>query len=418
MPAFVIPCTAGSQPGANFKVKGLGVVGATITNPGAGYMSAPTVAIAASNGSGTGGNGAPAPLNAAATASIAAQSTPAAYAMSLDADDHVYVGWQNAAGNAGANSFVTGYASNGSPLFTSSPSTAYTAPRGSATDTLNHVWIAENNTNTVLGLNTTDGSVFQTVATGAAPFGLAADKANNIWYGTAGIAAQNLFELQQSNSYASATFAPNVPQFGNPVRSIAFDANQNIYVSGYNATTNTGGLFANTGTALAPVYGTYAPVSATLTGANGAGIALDASANAWTATTTGLFELTPGFPGSAPPTFSPSAPLADNAVVPNYVAVDGAGSIWITNNSLTTAPVQSINQYIPATATANSYSPCYAPGGAAICSAGLNLPQRVQVDSTGSVWITSVTNGMVYQLIGTGTPTWPQLSLSQPGTEP
>jgi hypothetical protein len=423
VPTFTITCTSGGTAvsptiSANSKEKGLGVVSFTITNPGAGYSSAPTVAVGASTGTGTGANGAPVPANAAATATVAAQSTPAPYSLALDANDDVYIGWQNAAGTSGYTSFVTGFSANGSSIFATTPSTTLTAPRGSATDTLGHLWIAENNTTTVQGFSTAGGAAYMTLTTGTAPFGLGVDKANNVWYGVASTTAQNLFELQQATTYTNAVFA-TPPVFANPVRAIAFDSNQNAFVSGFNATTNTAGVLPNSGTAALPLYGAAVNpvINVTLTGGSGAGLALDASNNAWAPTTTGLFEVMPANSGATVTALSATGPIADGSILPNYDAVDGAGSIWVTNNS-TTAPAQTINQYVPGTGAASMYSPCYAASGAQTCAAALSQPQRTQVDSTGSVWITSLSNGRIYQLLGTGSPTWPQLSLGAQGVMP
>jgi hypothetical protein len=255
------------------------------------------------------------------------------------------------------------------------------------------------------------------LTTSAAPFGLAVDRSNNVWYGTSTVSAQNLFELPQP-SYGATTFT-NPPIFANAPRTIAFDFNQNAYVSGFAATgSNSAGVFPNSGTIAAPAYaGSAIAAAPALTGNSGAGIAIDASSNAWTPDSAGLFEISPTnatSPGVAVTAFttSGSSPLADGTTTPNYDQVDGSGSIWIADNQN-----QSIIQYVPGTG-ANSFSPCYVASGATACTAALLQPQRLQVDSTGSVWITSLSNRRIYQLIGTGTPTWPQLSLGAPGAPP
>ena len=415
-----VPVTQGA---ATAKLKGLGVVSFNVTNPGAGYQSAPTVAIAAPPASVAGQ--AATSVQAAGTANIASQSTPAAYSLALDANDEVYVGWQNAAGTTGANSFVTATAANGTPLYTTTPSTTLTAPRGAAADSLGHLWLAENNGNTVLGLNTADGSTYKTLTTTNVPFGLGVDKLNNVWYGTAASAGvQNLFQFTATGAaYTNVNFT-NLPVFTQAVRAIAFDPNQNVYVSGFNANTASVGGLGNTGTAAAPTYantgsGNNAIVT-TITGANGAAIALDSAAHAWAATSTGLFNITPTDTGiTLTALTAPTTPITEAATTPGYDEVDGAGSIWLGANLATGVTGESIVQYVQGTGAANSYQPCYAAAGATTCStASLNQPQRVQVDSTGSVWITSLNNGRVYQLLGTGAPTWPLAAYTAPGVTP
>lgn len=98
--------------------------------------------------------------------------------------------------------------------------------------------------------------------------------------------------------------------------------------------------------------------------------------------------------------------------------MDGSGNIWTANNSTTTAPVHTIRQYIPGTQAAVGLSPCFVAAGMQSCATALSQPQRTLVDSTGSVWITSLNNGRIYQLLGPGAPTWPQLFYSQPGVQP
>jgi hypothetical protein len=416
VPTFSITnCTV--QPTAAQKQKGLGVVSVAITNGGSGYTSAPTVTFSAATGTAP-----PTPVTATATANIGGSiAFNAPYALTLDANDDIYIGSQNALGAAGAYSYLSGMSANGSSLFTTAQNTTYTAPRGAATDTLGNIWVAQNNTTAIQGFTTAGAAAATPVlTTGTAPFGLGVDKANNVWYGIATTAAQNLFELQQSNAYTNVTFTPNLPAFTNPVRSIAFGKNQNVYVSGFNAATNTAGVFPNTNTAAVPAYGVDPVINATLTGNSGAGLALDSFGDAWAPTTTGLFEVVPTFGetfGITVTAFAPSgsSPLTDNVSTPNYDSVDGSGSVWVPNNGTST---QNIVQYVPGTGAANSYSPCYAANGGQTCAAALSQPQRTQVDSTGSVWITSLSNGRVYQLLGTGSPTWPQLSLGTPGVMP
>ena len=414
LPTFVVQnCTV--QPAAASKVKALGVVGLVVTNTGSGYTAAPSVTVAAPTGSAP-----PTPVTATATADLGEVPFNAPYSLALDANDDVFIGSQNLTGTAGLYSYLSGMSANGASLFSTSQSTTYLAPRGSATDTLGNIWIAQNNTTAIQGFTTSGAAASPAVlTTGAAPFGIGVDQSNNIWYGIASTSAQNLFELQQSTAYTNVTFTPNMPQFTNAVRTIAFNPSQNVFVSGFNATTNTAGVFPNTNTAAAPSYGANPVINATLSGASGAGLALDANSNAWAPTTAGIFEVVPTFGGGSGITataLSPTTSLADNAVAPNYDSVDGSGSIWIPNNG---TGAQNITQFLTGTSVANTLSPCYAPNGAQTCAAtSLSQPQRTQVDSTGSVWITSLSNGRVYQLIGTGSPTWPQMSFSNPGVMP
>ena len=436
IPTFTIAnCTnAGAvvaQGAAQAKLKTLGVIGVTITNGGAGYTSAPTVTFPAPISTAT---GAPAAslVQAVGTAVYTAAGTAAPlaapYAISLDANDNVYVMNQNVSGATAQNSFLTAMGSNGALLFNSTPSTTYTLPRGAMTDTLGNLWFSSNDTTSVVELNTTTGAqtgVFS--ASSVAPFGIAIDKANNVWYGIApGKLTQNLFELQQAAAtpYTPVTFA-TLPLFPNAIRSLAFGPLQNVHVNGYGISSNSVGGFGNSGTATTPAYGTTAAFSQTLTGQGGPGIALDASSNSYSTTSTGLYVTAPVYGANSVNGLSTQltglgTPVQVSALANlGYDEVDGSGNVWVGTTLTTGVAGQTVVQYNPTTATATSFAPCYAAAGATTCaSVNLNLPQRVQVDSTGSVWITSVQNGRVYQMLGTGYPTWPQLSLGAPGVAP
>jgi hypothetical protein len=374
----------------------LGVVGVALTNHGAGYTSAPTVALA---GTGTG---------AAATAGYATTSLGFPYVEAFDANDNIYIGSQNIqAVGGGVYSFYSTLESNGASVSTSLPNTSYTAPRALGVDTLGNLWVAENNTPVVAELSAATDNVIGTFTTSLAPFSLAIDKSNNVWYGV-----NQLFELQASNGYTNVTFSPK-STFNGPPKSIAVDQNQNIYTAG----TTIVGVFPNSGTVSAPVY-TSGSFQATLTGGatNALGVAMDSAGNAWAASNLGIFEVQPSGSPISGLTIASGAPFADNNPTPNYNSIDGAGAVWITNNDVTG---QNVTQFVPGTNAAHSYSPCYLATGETACEVtSMQTPQRTAVDSTGAVWITSLANGRMYQILGPGTPAWPELSLTNPGVMP
>jgi hypothetical protein len=410
----------------------LGVVAVVLTNPGAGYTSAPAVAVSGGNGSGT---------VLTATDGVTALSAP--FVLTLDANDTVYVDSQNVAAANGANSFLSALASNGTSLYTTLPNTTFTSPRGGGTDTLGNVWVSFNST--VAGFYgiecfvassgaTCPGSTFTQTTTNVKSniFTLAIDRSNNIWWSLNGTANQNLVELSQASSYATyVAFAHPTIYTAGP-HTIAFDANQNVWTANfYPPTANSSvGIFPNTGTAAAPVYGGTA-ITVPITGSSANALALDASGNAWVpsangytgstlnTTTSGLYLVNPTYSTSNPPTVASAAvsagsPIVDNALSPMYNSVDGSGNSWIPDNQSST-----LVQYVPATGVTTSFSPCYAPSGAQTCTTKIfSQPAKTVEDSTGSVWISSVMNNTVVQLIGTASPTWPQLSLGAPGVMP
>jgi hypothetical protein len=48
----------------------------------------------------------------------------------------------------------------------------------------------------------------------------------------------------------------------------------------------------------------------------------------------------------------------------------------------------------------------------------LQGPRNLAIDSTGSIWVASSTNGSVVEIIGTAAPAWPQLSFLNHGVTP
>jgi hypothetical protein len=404
------------------------VGGIAITAPGSGYTSTPTVTITDS-GSGSG---------AAATATTGVTPFAAPYSLALDANDEVFVSSQNTiAATSGLTSFTNAMGSNGTTLFSSTPNTTYVTPRGSTTDTLGDLWIA--NDGIVVGTSPTAGGVeclslasggsctspaasFITSMYVAYPVGVGVDLSNDLWAGFNSSTVTNLYEYTPT-AYAKVAFANKLIAASDGF-TVLFDTNQNVWVAGSHAVSAT--VYINTGTATAPAYGTtatpgdYVAVTLSSSGTYAGGIALDSSNNAWAPTSTGLSEVVPTYTGAGVSALAEQTQVADDTNNPVFDEVDGNGNVWIPSSQTTGTPQQTIVEYVPAGASAGAYyfTPCYAASGATTCSNSLSAPQRALVDSTGSVWVISQNNGLVYQLIGTGAPTWPQLSLSAAGVMP
>ena len=173
-------------------------------------------------------------------------------------------------------------------------------------------------------------------------------------------------------------------------------------------------MLPNLGTATAPNYGSgaIADIYATINGNSTVGVAIDGSGNAWQTSSGGLNELQ----GTGSPITAVTDTVYTAALgTPNFDIVDGLGSVWTAANGTAT---EAVSQYVIGTGAASNYTPCYLTTGATTCVNSINTPQRTIVDSTGSVWVTSLANGHLIQLMGPGSPTWPQLSYGNPGVEP
>ena len=321
------------------------------------------------------------------------------FGLTLDANDQVYV--SQAIGSPATSSQVLAMGANGAPLWASAGNTTYATPRTIASDTLGHVWMVNNGTTAakgeLLGFNTADGSSFKNVALGVAePFGLAVDAENNLWFSVLSVAGQNLYELKQANSYGAVTFA-SAPGYSIQPYTVAIDANQNVWTANSASSGSSSvGVFPNTGTVSAPAYGGTA-VTTSVTGASGAGLAVDASGNAWGATANGLVKLNATLSGAAVTSVGASYPGV-STTLPKYLSVDGAGSAWVPDQT-----AGALVEYNPLTQASEALRPCYGPGGATTCGVAITALKRAQVDSTGSVWIAGASTG-VTQLIGSAAP--------------
>lgn len=292
-----------------------------------------------------------------------------------------------------------------------------------ATDTLGNVWVSNNSATTgavaILQYNAGTGALSnEYTAANSYPWGVAIDRQNNVWYtiGTGG--ETNLYELVQSTGYTSATFTSQ-PAYTVGPYGIAIDANQNVWTANYypSSSTSTVGVFPNSGTAAAPAYAD-AGIEQALTGTAAYGVALDASGNGWVTNASGLTEVTPTTSGATITAVSPGSAIAIGTSSARYDEVDGGGDVWAPDDSTTDI----IAEYIPSASTYYNFKPCRPSGGATACATGsasaIYGPRVVQVDSTGSVWVCSSTNGTIEQVLGTGSPTWPQMSYGKPGVKP
>jgi hypothetical protein len=98
------------------------------------------------------------------------------------------------------------------------------------------------------------------------------------------------------------------------------------------------------------------------------------------------------------------------------LAMDGNNVFWGVDNVNGT-----IHSYQTVTAGGTQFvtlTPCVSTVAAACTASSLSGPVAPQVDSTGSVWVTSAGNGGILQFLGAASPTWPVLSYLKPGVMP
>ena len=110
-----------------------------------------------------------------------------------------------------------------------------------------------------------------------------------------------------------------------------------------------------------------------------------------------------------------------------YSAIDGHANIFMPDNNSSSSYTW---QYLP---PSGSYAggffsilPCAIVTATTTCATGNTSgagqavygPRNAAIDSTGSIWVASSTNGNVVQIIGTAAPTYGQLSYLKPGVTP
>ena len=85
--------------------------------------------------------------------------------------------------------------------------------------------------------------------------------------------------------------------------------------------------------------------------------------------------------------------------IPEGIAIDGAGNVWVVNRGSTNIsapyPDSRISEF-NSSGTAISPSTGY--------QAGLNISLRIAVDGSGNVWVTNATLNTVTQFVGAGSP--------------
>jgi len=367
------------------------------------------------------------------------------YHLTLDADDTAYV--SNADASTTTQSNILAFSSNGTVQWrTAVDATVNKAPRFIAADALGNVFLVNNGS--TVGTNTnvieylaSSGTVEQTISL---PFqyayGLAVDTNNNLWVsssvGTAGVA--NLYEYTCSSpcghnsTYTLATFG--TPATGATAASTyayqpVIDASNNIWANGYkSASVATPFVFpytaAQTGPPAVAAYNAAevepSPAVAS-TGVTNYGLTVDSSGNGWITTTTDIFKLTASGSGSSLAISAGPAIVTSGGSL-RFLNIDGNNTLWTVDNNGAGSSVLGYTT-TATTPTAFVLKPCVALI-ASTCPAisattlGVDGPRVAQVDSTGSIWVVSSSNGNVLQVLGAAAPTWPLLSDLKPGILP
>ena len=352
------------------------------------------------------------------------------YYVALDYGDNVYA-VDMVSSSAGPVTSIS-MTSNGTPLYAGGTISTTVCVAGvpciAEPDTNGTLWVA-NGTTTVGSLypvSTATGTVGTAIAPGASipVFGVAIDKYNSVFTSVPIAAAANsLYSVASGGSALTAVQANSaavsitaVPAF------LAFDNTGSLWnADKYTANTATSTTYlANSGTT-STVFSASAVQTvddSTVAHGGGYGVVTDSTGTGWTNSGLYLFKATAG--NASAPTPITITNASATAASARYSAIDGANNIYMPDNN---AANSYLWQYLPATGNFINMAPWGVAAATTICSATaatevIDGPRNAQVDSTGSVWIASSTNGNIVQVIGTAAPAWPQLSYGKPGVKP
>jgi hypothetical protein len=343
-------------------------------------------------------------------------------------------------------------------------------PCMAATDTLGHLWVAIGQadaaqaspgagftTGYLAQVSTSAGAVTQFTVPSANddPLGLAVDKSNDVFFSTSNVSGtDNLYELPQGSTSSTT---PTIVSFGgtafassHSLGSLAFDASGNIWGS-HNSGSGTGYIYgANTGTFPAEAFGSAVAdcnncsgggIGTEGTNSEPSGSVVDASGNYWFTGQKGLYEV-PAGGGAGAGTGSTAYTLGSSNQQMRLLGIDGAGTIFVPDNDSNgpanplaaggpTEPSPVLRIFYPAfptqltvaiagcnVGTATGNTTCITTNAGAPNNQMFYQAMNVAIDSTGSLWVSSVANDGIIQVIGTAAPTWPQLSYLKPAALP
>jgi hypothetical protein len=303
----------------------------------------------------------------------------------------------------------------GSPFLTGS--NAPDLPQAVVPDTLGNIWVSAHGTSSTTGNRlysfnpTTTSATTYPAPSGCDPYALAIDGKDDLYFACSALGYLYEFPNQISGA-PSSTNLPAYPSsatqlgpIGTESYGMAIDGLGNVWVA--NTTTSSSPSLTEYAT------GNYGVVANSFTLSNGpVGIAVDHSNNVWASSGSSLYEYVYNS-GGAYGVNSFSGGGLDNG---RYLAVDGAGNIWVANQTATTI---SNTQYVTISEFNDSgvaLSPAVsssAPGGFAHAStANSPYPRGLTIDPSGNVWIAGCglstscmgSTSFVLELVGAASP--------------
>lgn len=348
-----------------------------------------------------------------------------------DADDNAYVSNNNGSPSGQANMLALSHDSK--LLWITPTDISVTNLAGVAVDALGHVFATNNATTVGSSLireydQATGNKLQDITSTSLNLQGVTVDRANNVWYVANNTTSPNIHQLTYGGgtTYTEKVF-PVPPVATQPLYQVVLDSNQNVWAAGQSATSPQAFLFPNSGTQTAPAYALPITATAGITGANGYGIAVDASGKAYMGTNSivandnlnQVWKITPNNALGAT-SITASSVSTNPATAQRNAFMDGNNNFWTVNNSSGTP----IYRYPTTGGAVTSYYGCLpaitnSPNNVTnTCGTPLNSKIDISIDATGSVWIPSAGSGYVVEILGAASPVWPLKSLGKPGVMP
>jgi hypothetical protein len=343
--------------------------------------------------------------------------------------------WITDAASSNAENLVeitpSGTTASGSPFLTGI-GLAPDQPQAVVLDTLGNIWISAHGGGSTTGnrlysFNTTATKEY-VLPSGCYPYAMAIDGQDDVFFACSGNGSSGtgtpdqLYEL--TNSTTGTPSSTNLPSYpcgtGSTSGSVttytctptaqgllgsstatttspesygmAIDALGDVWVA--NTLTNTS---AKTVTEYTPGSNNTYPLSYTFTpGSATTGIAVDHSNNAWTVAGSTLDELIYSSPSSYTTNSFTGGGLASGA----YLAIDGAGNIWVANATPASVTVNStITNYVTisefnsnGTPVTNDVSTLQPGGLATPITITSPQPRGITIDPSGNVWIAGCGN--------------------------
>jgi hypothetical protein len=259
-------------------------------------------------------------------------------------------------------------------------------PGGIAIDLSGNAWIPVYYSGSVIKLS--NSGSFLSGASGfpvggiTYPSAIGVDVSGNAW--TLDTQRANVVKLSNSGAVLSGGYG----YIGGAPIAIGFDGSGNLLIANYRGGSVT--KLSSSGTILSGTNG-YTGGGLAVEDA----LAIDGEGNAWVTSKLSGTSL----PGGVTKLSNSGAILiaADGVngtgglYQPNGIAIDGAGSAWITNESPSTGIIQ-LSSSGALLSTLNGYT-----------SSGLSSPEGIAIDGSGNVWVADE-QGSVAEIIGAATP--------------